>query len=99
MGSGGFGTVYRMVMNDLGTFAVKKIDRSREGSDRVFEREVEILGSVKHINLVNLRGYCRLPSSRLLIYDYLTLGSLDDLLHGKCSYTYFIFILVCDASY
>ncbi|KAJ4869474.1 Leucine-rich repeat protein kinase family protein [Raphanus sativus] len=83
VGSGGFGTVYRMVMNDLGTFAVKKIDRSRQGSDRVFEREVEILGSVKHINLVNLRGYCRLPTSRLLIYDYLTLGSLDDLLHER----------------
>ncbi|CAN6814365.1 LRR receptor-like serine/threonine-protein kinase FEI 2 [Brassica napus] len=83
VGSGGFGTVYRMVMNDLGTFAVKKIDRSRQGSDRVFEREVEILGSVKHINLVNLRGYCRLPTSRLLIYDYLTLGSLDHLLHER----------------
>lgn len=71
-----------MVMNDCGTFAVKRIDRSREGSDQVFERELEILGSIKHINLVNLRGYCRLPSSRLLIYDYLALGSLDDLLHG-----------------
>ena len=86
VGSGGFGTVYRMVMNDHGTFAVKKIDRSRQGSDRVFEREVEILGSVKHINLVNMRGYCRLPTSRLLIYDYLTVGSLDDLLHGKCTF-------------
>lgn len=82
VGSGGFGTVYRMVMNDCGTFAVKRIDRSCEGSDQVFERELEILGSIKHINLVNLRGYCRLPSSRLLIYDYLVLGSLDDLLHG-----------------
>ncbi|KAK2411258.1 hypothetical protein P8452_71892 [Trifolium repens] len=81
VGSGGFGTVYRMVMNDCGTFAVKRIDRSREGSDQVFERELEILGSIKHINLVNLRGYCRLPSSRLLIYDYVALGSLDDLLH------------------
>ncbi|KAF1001716.1 hypothetical protein AG4045_006698 [Apium graveolens] len=57
VGSGGYGTVYRMVMNDCGVFAVKKIDRSREGCDRVFERELEILGSVKHINLVNLRGY------------------------------------------
>lgn len=82
MGSGGFGTVYRMVMNDCGTFAVKRIDRSREGSDQVFERELEILGSIKHINLVNLRGYCRLPASKLLIYDYLAMGSLDDLLHG-----------------
>lgn len=81
VGSGGFGTVYRMVMNDCGTFAVKRIDRSREGSDQVFERELEILGSIKHINLVNLRGYCRLPASKLLIYDYLAMGSLDDLLH------------------
>lgn len=90
VGSGGFGTVYRMVMNDCGTFAVKRIDRSREGSDQVFERELEILGSIKHINLVNLRGYCRLPSSRLLIYDYLALGSLDDLLHGMLNYFVYI---------
>lgn len=87
MGSGGFGTVYRMVMNDCGTFAVKKIDRSHEGSiDQVFERELEILGSIKHINLVNLRGYCRLPMSKLLIYDYLAMGSLDDILHGMLHY-------------
>ncbi|XP_016438478.1 LRR receptor-like serine/threonine-protein kinase FEI 2 [Nicotiana tabacum] len=83
VGAGGFGTVYRMVMNDCGTFAVKRIDRSREGSDQVFERELEILGSIKHINLVNLRGYCRLPTARLLIYDYLVMGSLDNFLHER----------------
>ncbi|GAU32829.1 hypothetical protein TSUD_208970 [Trifolium subterraneum] len=94
VGSGGFGTVYRMVMNDCGTFAVKRIDRSREGSDQVFERELEILGSIKHINLVNLRGYCRLPSSRLLIYDYVALGSLDDLLHDVYSFGVLLLELV-----
>ncbi|XP_022859691.1 LRR receptor-like serine/threonine-protein kinase FEI 1 [Olea europaea var. sylvestris] len=83
VGAGGFGTVYRMVMNDCGTFAVKKIDRTREGCDETFERELEILGSIKHINLVNLRGYCRLPTAKLLIYDYLAMGSLDDLLHER----------------
>lgn len=76
-------------MNDCGTFAVKRIDRSREGSDQVFERELEILGSIKHINLVNLRGYCRLPMSKLLIYDYLAMGSLDDILHGMLDYLVF----------
>ncbi|XP_074587036.1 LRR receptor-like serine/threonine-protein kinase FEI 1 [Curcuma longa] len=81
IGSGGFGTVYKMVMDDNSVFAVKKIDRNREISDEIFERELEILGSIKHINLVNLRGYCRLPSGRLLIYDYLALGSLDHYLH------------------
>ncbi|XP_041997626.1 LRR receptor-like serine/threonine-protein kinase FEI 1 [Salvia splendens] len=83
VGAGGFGTVYRMVMNDCGPFAVKKIDGTRQGSDQVFERELEILGSVKHRNLVNLRGYCRLPTARLLIYDYLAMGSLDYFLHDN----------------
>ncbi|XP_077233730.1 leucine-rich repeat protein kinase family protein [Tasmannia lanceolata] len=81
VGSGGFGTVFKMVMDDCSAFAVKRIDKTREGSDQIFERELEILGSIKHINLVNLRGYCRLPSSKLLIYDYLSLGSLDHFLH------------------
>ncbi|KAI4342570.1 hypothetical protein MLD38_027183 [Melastoma candidum] len=83
VGSGGFGTVYRMVMSNCGMYAVKKIDRRRDWSDQVFEREVEILGGIKHINLVNLRGYCRHPGLKLLIYDFLAMGSLDDLLHGK----------------
>uniref|UniRef100_A0A9I9DF79 Protein kinase domain-containing protein n=1 Tax=Cucumis melo TaxID=3656 RepID=A0A9I9DF79_CUCME len=55
VGSGGLGTVYRMVMNDSGAFAVKKIDRTQDGPDQVVERELEILGSIKHINLVKLR--------------------------------------------
>ncbi|XP_042426520.1 LRR receptor-like serine/threonine-protein kinase FEI 2 isoform X1 [Zingiber officinale] len=81
IGSGGFGTVYKMVIDDNCVFAVKKIDRNREISNQIFERELEILGSIKHVNLVNLRGYCRLRSARLLIYDYLDLGSLDHYLH------------------
>ncbi|XP_076947603.1 LRR receptor-like serine/threonine-protein kinase FEI 2 [Bidens hawaiensis] len=81
VGSGGFGTVYRMVMNDCATFAVKRVDRRRESQDLAFERELEILGSVKHINLVNLRGYCRFPDSKLLIYDYVANGSLENFLH------------------
>ncbi|KAI7737576.1 hypothetical protein M8C21_019537 [Ambrosia artemisiifolia] len=83
IGSGGFGTVYRIVMNDSGTFAVKRIDRSRESQDLAFERELEILGSVRHNNLVNLRGYCRFTDSKLLIYDYVANGSLENFLHER----------------
>lgn len=82
VGSGGLGSVYRMVMNDCATFAVKRIDRSHGASDQVFERQLEMLGSVEHMNLVNLRGYCRLPSSKFFIYDYFDMGSLDYVLHG-----------------
>ena len=75
-----------MVMNDCGTFAVKRIDRSRESQDQAFEQELEVLGSVKHINLVNLRGYCRFPDSKLLIYDYVSNGSLENFLHGRVQF-------------
>ncbi|KAK9054488.1 hypothetical protein SSX86_025566 [Deinandra increscens subsp. villosa] len=81
VGYGGFGTVYKIVMNDSATFAVKKNDRSEESQDQEFEQTLELLGSVKHINLVNLRGYCRFPDSKLLIYDYVANGSLESLLH------------------
>ncbi|KAJ8631898.1 hypothetical protein MRB53_025234 [Persea americana] len=83
IGSGGFGTVYRLVMDDGGVFALKRIMKTNEGLDRFFERELEILGSIKHRYLVNLRGYCNSPSSKLLIYDYLPGGSLDEVLHEK----------------
>ncbi|MFS7971966.1 putative protein kinase RLK-Pelle-LRR-XIIIa family [Helianthus anomalus] len=83
VGSGGFGIVYRMVMNDCGTFAVKRIDQTQKGQDQAFERELEVLGSVKHMNLVNLRGYCRFSDSKLLIYDYVANGSLESFLHER----------------
>ncbi|XP_015085019.1 LRR receptor-like serine/threonine-protein kinase FEI 2 isoform X1 [Solanum pennellii] len=83
IGSGGFGTVYKLAMDDGNVFAVKRIIKMNEGFDRFFERELEILGSIKHRYLVNLRGYCNSPTSKLLIYDFLSGGSLDEVLHER----------------
>ncbi|XP_028793651.1 LRR receptor-like serine/threonine-protein kinase FEI 1 [Neltuma alba] len=83
IGCGGFGTVYRVAMDDGNVFALKRIVKLNEGFDRFFERELEILGSIKHRYLVNLRGYCNSPTSKLLIYDYLPGGSLDEALHER----------------
>ncbi|KAI7988323.1 LRR receptor-like serine/threonine-protein kinase FEI 1 [Camellia lanceoleosa] len=58
-------------------------DSMNEGFDRLFERELEILGSIKHRYLVNLRGYCNSSTSKLLIYDFLPGGSLDKALHER----------------
>lgn len=85
IGSGGFGTVYRLVMDDGCMFAVKKIGKQGMSSERLFEQELGILGSFKHRHLVNLRGYCNAPLANLLIYDYLPGGSLDDNLHERSS--------------
>ncbi|XP_015963157.1 LRR receptor-like serine/threonine-protein kinase FEI 1 isoform X2 [Arachis duranensis] len=83
IGIGGFGTVYKLAMDDGNVFALKRIVKLNEGFDRFFERELEILGSIKHRHLVNLRGYCNSPTSKLLIYDYLPGGSLDEALHER----------------
>lgn len=82
IGAGGFGTVYKLTMDDGNLFALKKIFKVNDGFNRFFERELEILGSIKHRYLVNLRGYCNCPTSQLLIYDFLSGGSLDEALHG-----------------
>ncbi|KAK8997968.1 hypothetical protein V6N11_012503 [Hibiscus sabdariffa] len=83
IGTGGFGTVYKLAMDDGNVFALKRIVKMNEGFDRFFERELEILGSIKHRYLVNLRGYCNSPTSKLLLYDYLAGGSLDEALHER----------------
>ncbi|KAL3619084.1 LRR receptor-like serine/threonine-protein kinase FEI 1 [Castilleja foliolosa] len=83
IGAGGFGTVYKLAMDDGSLFALKRIVKINVGFDRFFERELEILGSIKHRYLVNLRGYCNSPTSKLLIYDFLSGGSLDEALHER----------------
>lgn len=70
IGAGGFGTVYKLTMDDGNLFALKKIFKVNDGFNRFFERELEILGSIKHRYLVNLRGYCNSSSSQLLIYVF-----------------------------
>ncbi|KAG0498737.1 hypothetical protein HPP92_003428 [Vanilla planifolia] len=83
IGCGGFATVYKLAMDDGNVFALKRIMKSNFCLDRCFDRELEILGSIKHRHLVNLRGYCNSPTSKLLLFDYLAGGSLDEVLHGR----------------
>lgn len=83
IGTGGFATVYKLTMDDGNIFAMKRIMKTSVCLDRLFDRELEILGSIKHRYLVNLRGYCNSPSSKLLLYDFLAGGSLDEALHEK----------------
>ncbi|KAH6792249.1 Leucine-rich repeat protein kinase family protein [Perilla frutescens var. hirtella] len=83
IGAGGFGIVYKLTMDDGNLFALKRIFKVSDGFNRFFERELEILGSIKHRYLVNLRGYCNSPTSQLLIYDFLSGGSLDEALQER----------------
>ncbi|XP_051115168.1 receptor-like serine/threonine-protein kinase At1g78530 isoform X2 [Andrographis paniculata] len=85
IGSGGYGTVYKLVLNDVVSFAVKRVHRSSADHDRSFERELAAMGDIKHRNIVALHGYYTAPQYNLLIYELMPAGSLYALLHGTNS--------------
>ncbi|PIA41459.1 hypothetical protein AQUCO_02200108v1 [Aquilegia coerulea] len=83
IGSGGYGTVYKLTIDDSMSFAVKRLNRGSADRDRGFERELEAMGDIKHRNIVTLHGYYTATQYNLLIYDLMPNGSLDTVLHGK----------------
>lgn len=82
IGSGGYGVVYRLVIDQNTVFAVKKLPRGSHDQERGFERELETLSDIKHRNIVTLRGYYTASHVNLLIYDLMMNGSLEMVLHG-----------------
>ncbi|XP_068330660.1 leucine-rich repeat receptor-like protein kinase TDR [Pyrus communis] len=90
IGMGSTGTVYRAEMPGGEIIAVKKLwGKQKENSSIVIRRrrgvlaEVEVLGNVRHRNIVRLLGCCCNRDITMLLYEYMPNGNLDDLLHGK----------------
>ncbi|CAL9755364.1 unnamed protein product [Musa acuminata subsp. burmannicoides] len=83
IGSGGFGDVYKAQLRDGSVVAIKKLIHVSGQGDREFTAEMETIGKVKHRNLVPLLGYCKVGEERLLVYEYMKYGSLEDVLHER----------------
>ncbi|KAK8955438.1 Serine/threonine-protein kinase [Platanthera guangdongensis] len=79
IGEGGFGRVYKGYFQSTGqVVAVKQLDRNGVQGNKEFTVEVLILSLLHHPNLVNLIGYCADGEQRLLVYEFMPLGSLED---------------------
>lgn len=82
LGEGGFGSVYWGQLWDGSQIAVKRLKVWSNKAELEFSAEVEILGRVRHKNLLSLRGYCAEGHERLIVYDYMPNLSLMSHLHG-----------------
>jgi hypothetical protein len=76
LGSGGFGSVFKGVLGQSTTIAVKRLYGARQG-EKQFRAEVSSIGLIQHINLVKLIGFCCEGDKRLLVYEHMSNGSLD----------------------
>ncbi|KAL8151189.1 hypothetical protein V2J09_020997 [Rumex salicifolius] len=79
VGEGGFGRVYKGYIPGVNqVVAVKQLDRNGVQGNREFLSEVFMLSLFDHLNLVNLIGYCADGDQRILVYEYMANGSLED---------------------
>jgi serine/threonine protein kinase len=84
LGHGGFGKVYKGVLpvSKL-EVAVKRVSHESKQGIKEFIAEIVSIGRLRHRNIVQLLGYCRRKGELLLVYDYMTNGSLDKYLYSE----------------
>ncbi|WCJ33890.1 Protein kinase superfamily protein [Euphorbia peplus] len=83
IGEGGYGVVFRGVLEDGSVVAVKNLMNNKGQAEKEFRVEVEAIGKVRHKNLVGLIGYCAEGARRMLVYEYVDNGNLEQWLHGE----------------
>ncbi|KAK4271871.1 hypothetical protein QN277_020499 [Acacia crassicarpa] len=84
LGKGGFGNVYKGVLSDGTLVAVKRLkDGNAIGGEIQFQTEVEMISLAVHRNLLRLYGFCMTPTERLLVYPYMSNGSVASRLKTK----------------
>ncbi|XP_017219852.1 protein NSP-INTERACTING KINASE 1 isoform X2 [Daucus carota subsp. sativus] len=84
LGKGGFGHVYKGCLQDGTLVAVKRLnDGSTAGGERQFQTEVEMISLAVHRNLLGLYGFCMTSTEKLLVYPFMSNGSVASRLKAK----------------
>ncbi|XP_050380514.1 probable serine/threonine-protein kinase PBL7 [Argentina anserina] len=81
VGKGGFGMVYRGVLHDGRKVAIKLMDQAGRQGEEEFEMEVELLSRLRSPYLLPLLGYCSDNSRKLLVYEFMANGGLQEHLY------------------
>ncbi|XWS68842.1 hypothetical protein CRYUN_Cryun04dG0127600 [Craigia yunnanensis] len=86
LGEGGYGNVYKGKLFDGRVIAVKLL-KSADTISHDFVSEVATIGRIHHFNVINLLGFCWDGSKQALIYEYMSNGSLADLLSKEVNHS------------
>jgi serine/threonine protein kinase len=82
LGKGTFGTAYKATL-DVGLVVAVKRLKEVTVPEKEFREKIEGAGKMNHENLVPLRAYYYSQDEKLLVHDYMSMGSLSALLHGE----------------
>ncbi|CAN6679855.1 unnamed protein product [Malus baccata var. baccata] len=85
IGEGGFGSVFRGTLIDGQEVAVKVRSATSTQGTREFENELNLLSAIRHENLVPLLGYCCENDQEILVYPFMSNGTLQDRLYGEAA--------------
>ncbi|GAA0153459.1 hypothetical protein LIER_11693 [Lithospermum erythrorhizon] len=82
IGFGGFSTVYLAHFSDSTLGAIKVYSSGSDRLTRIYRQELEILLKLDHDHIVKLLGYCDDKDEGILVFEYISNGTLQDKLHG-----------------
>ncbi|KAF8719436.1 hypothetical protein HU200_024151 [Digitaria exilis] len=86
IGSGGYGKVYKGTLVDGTRVAIKRAERGSMQGVVEFKNEIELLSRVHHRNLVSLIGFCYEQGEQMLVYEYISNGTLRENLLVRGTY-------------
>ncbi|KAK9698496.1 hypothetical protein RND81_08G108700 [Saponaria officinalis] len=82
LGKGTFGMSYKAILEDANVVVVKRLKEVSAGK-REFEQQMEVIGSIRHDNVVALRAYYYSKDEKLMVNDHCIQGSVSSMLHGR----------------
>ncbi|KAG5614026.1 hypothetical protein H5410_013850 [Solanum commersonii] len=93
LGQGGFGCVYKGIIDEGQEIAVKRLSKNSGQGVEEFKNELRLIARLQHRNLVRLLGCCVEMEEKMLIYEYMENKSLDSILFSKSFFVQYILMI------